>query len=212
MKIDIITHTDYNECVNIRSTYFHVVLIAVILSPAPLFSQDFTDVTDSAGVLHQIQGVPWGSGVAFEDFDGDGLLDLFCANGDGFPNLLYENNGNGFFSERGASSGIVDSNACTGAYFGDYDNDGDLDLYLTAWNEPNLLYRNNGNGTFSDVTSQAGVGYSGFSSSAAWGDYDNDGFLDLYVTTLTQPTPFPNILYHNNGDSTFTDLADSAGV
>jgi len=124
------------------------------------------------------------------------------------------------------------------AAWGDYDNDGDLDLYLTNYG-PNLLYRNNGDGTFTDVTAQARVGDSGFSAGCGWGDYDNDGDIDLYVATYVKfkyraedaaiisqqygseipytinPSSYPpasNRLYRNNGDGTFAEVAEAAGV
>jgi hypothetical protein len=105
----------------------------------------------------------------------------------------------------------------SGAAFFDYDNDGDIDLYIvnaadlpgfTSKVPPtNVLYRNNGDGTFTDVTSQAGVGHPGYGVGCAAADYDNDGYQDLYVTNYG-----PNVLYHNNGDGTFTDVTQKAGV
>ena len=99
----------------------------------------------------------------------------------------------------------------SGAVFFDYDNDGDIDLYvvngadLPGFISPvaptNVLYRNNGNATFTDVTAQAGVGHTGYGMGCAAADYDNDGYQDLYVANYGQ-----NVLYHNNGDGTFTDL------
>ncbi|MBI1927333.1 VCBS repeat-containing protein, partial [Candidatus Poribacteria bacterium] len=106
----------------------------------------------------------------------------------------------------------------SGAGFADYDNDGDLDLYIvnnpgplhakvTANSPGNVLYRNNGDGTFTDVTAKAGVGDRGYGMGCVWGDYDNDGDLDLYVTNYG-----PNVLYRNNGNGTFTDVTAAAGV
>ncbi len=105
----------------------------------------------------------------------------------------------------------------SGAAFFDYDNDGRCDLYIvngadlpgfTAPVPPtNVLYRNNGDGTFTDVTAQAGVGHTGYGVGCAAADYDNDGYRDLYVTNYG-----PNVLYHNNGDGTFTDVTQKAGV
>jgi len=105
----------------------------------------------------------------------------------------------------------------SGAAFFDYDNDGDIDLYIvnaadlpgfTSKVPPtNVLYRNNGDGTFTDLTSQTGVGHPGYGVGCAVADYDNDGYQDLYVTNYG-----PNVLYHNNGDGTFTDVTQKAGV
>ncbi|MBI4482039.1 MAG: CRTAC1 family protein [Acidobacteria bacterium] len=106
----------------------------------------------------------------------------------------------------------------SGAAWGDYDDDGDLDLYLPNQSGPfhpkgpasgpgNVLYRNNGKGVFTDVSREAGVDYSGYSKSASWADYDGDGDLDLYVANIG-----PNVLYRNNGDGTFRDVTAQAGV
>jgi len=105
----------------------------------------------------------------------------------------------------------------SGAVFFDYDNDGDIDLYIvngaelpgfTSFVAPtNVLYRNNGNGAFTDVTEKAGIGHTGYGVGCAAADYDNDGYQDLYVTNYG-----PNVLYHNNGDGTFTDVTEKAGV
>jgi len=161
----------------------------------------FTDVTDEAGVSCRghSRGVAWG------DYDNDGDLDLYVAN-DG-ANVLYRNNGDGTFTDVTSEAGVSCTGSSCGVAWGDYDNDGDLDLYVANFYEANVLYRNNGDGTFADVTSEAGVGYTGYSRGVAWSDYDNDGDLDLYVANYEA-----NVLYRNNGDDTFTDVTDEAGV
>ena len=116
------------------------------------------------------------------------------------------------------SHGLYPEDVGSGASFADYDNDGDLDLYIvnnpgafnaeiTKLSPGNVLYRNNGDGTFTDVTTGAGVGDQGFGMGCVSGDYDNDGDMDLYITNYG-----PNILYRNNGDGTFTDVTTEAGV
>ena len=123
-----------------------------------------------------------------------------------------------FVHSRGPRSSLLPEDMCSGAGFADYDNDGDLDLYVvnipgplteevTSKSPGNVLYRNNGNATFTDVTEQAGVGDQGYGMGCVFGDYDNDGDLDLYVTNYG-----PNVLYRNNGDATFTDVTEQAGV
>jgi hypothetical protein len=130
----------------------------------------------------------FGSGVAWIDYDNDGWIDVFFANGTdmahGKPspgNALYRNLGNGKFADVTAKAGIAGrAQFSTGVTVGDYDNDGFLDVYVTGYGSNQLLH-NNGDGTFADVTVKSGVAGGGWSSSAAWLDYDRDGWLDLYV-------------------------------
>src|SRR6476646_2125006 len=130
----------------------------------------------------------FGSGVGVIDFDNDGLPDLFFANGADLAhgkrspgNALYRNLGGGKFGDVTAKAGVAGNGMfATGVTVGDYDNDGYLDIYVTGYGG-NQLFRNNGDGTFSDVTAKAGVGGGAWSSSAAWLDYDRDGYLDLFV-------------------------------
>ena len=190
-----------------------------------------------------------GNGAAWLDYDGDGDLDLFIANGStldrqakgesGPGNRLYRNEGAGRFKDATAGSGLEGGYWGSGVAAGDYDNDGFVDLYVTTILEGNRLYRNNGNGTFSDVTARAGVGGGKrVSVSAAFLDYDRDGRLDLFAANyvkfdrpyLDRVSPFcfwkglrvfcgptgvagdQNILYHNNGDGTFSDVTRAAGL
>ena len=196
-----------------------------------------------------------GGGVALFDYDNDGRLDIFFTNGaridDPMPdsklpdktdpkfwNRLYRQNADGTFSdvtEKAGLSGMPQNQYDMGVAVGDYDNDGFEDLYVTGFGH-NTLYHNNGNGTFSDVTKKAGVPGGGWSASAGFVDYDNDGQLDLFVTRYVDWTfktnrycgekrpgyraychpdnydGMSNILYHNNGDGTFTDVSDRAGI
>lgn len=155
--------------------------------------------------------------VLWVDYDNDGDNDLFVAKLDA-ANKLYQNDGNFNFTDVTAIAGFPSTALFTyGASFGDYDNDGDLDLFLSNKDDakiiPNQLYRNNGNGTFTDVSLIAGispVGHLSFCSS--FFDYDNDGYLDIYISNDRFANT--NILYKNNGNGTFTDvsLASGAGV
>ena len=130
----------------------------------------------------------FGSGVAWIDFDNDGLPDVFFANGadlaHGKPspgNVLYRNLGNGKFEDVTKKAGVAGNGMfATGVTVGDYDNDGFLDVFVTGYNS-RQLFHNNGDGTFTDVTAKAGVAGGGWSSSAAWVDYDRDGYLDLFA-------------------------------
>ena len=171
----------------------------------------FADVASESGVA-KFDG---GRGSTWADYDGDGDLDLFSACHYA-PFALFRNNGDGTFTDVAAQAGVDDTQGAWASLFADYDNDGDPDLYLTrdGWfgNKPNTLYRNNGDGTFSDVTQAAEVGGSGSSFCATFGDFDNDGYLDLLVANGTPGDGSPNALYRNNGDGTFTDVASDAGV
>jgi enediyne biosynthesis protein E4 len=192
-----------------------------------------------------------GSGLAFFDYDNDGWLDIYLSNGSRLDahwapgeaptTHLYKNNRNGTFTDVTAKSGIGRSGWQTGVCVGDYDNDGWDDLFCTFWGH-NILFHNNGDGTFTDATHKAGLS----TEKGRWGtgcsflDYDRDGHLDLFVCnfvnldpdkppsmadanfcqwkgvpTMCGPRGLPgntNLLYHNNGDGTFTDVSEKAGI
>ncbi|MSR83229.1 MAG: CRTAC1 family protein [Candidatus Latescibacteria bacterium] len=149
----------------------------------------------------------YGSGVAFLDYDNDGLLDLFLVNGGRLPGLstaplasdaLYRNTGDGKFVDVTAQSGTADTSYGMGVAVGDYDNDGDADLYVANYGS-NVLLRNEGNGCFRDFTGQAGVGDRGWGSSVAFADVDQDGNLDLYVCNyLDYPVQDPLACFIGN--------------
>ncbi|MBI1918214.1 MAG: CRTAC1 family protein [Planctomycetes bacterium] len=177
-----------------------------------------------------------GCGVAVGDFDGDGFDDLYFVNQLG-PNQLYRNNQDGTFTDVTAKAGVgLGDRVCVAAAWGDYDNDGKQDLFVTSTRGGNVLFHNNGDGTFTDVTDKAGVALIAHSQTAAFFDYDNDGYLDLFVTNtakwtlndynkegryfagakdlleLVSSPKEHNVLYHNNGDGTFTDVTEKAGL
>ncbi|MFQ5459315.1 MAG: FG-GAP repeat domain-containing protein, partial [Anaerolineae bacterium] len=191
-----------------------------------------------------------GGGIAAGDYDGDGLPDLYVVS-EGGPSHLYRNLGDWRFEDTTAESGVTLARAVDagrwhtrypmGATFLDYNNDGHLDLYVTAFAGANALLENDGDGTFTDVTAAAGVGYVGASTTATVADYDRDGYVDIFVATyrpygLSRLYPagaseadleydlerFPDgsfillpekdVLYHNNGDGTFSNVAAEAGV
>ncbi len=156
-----------------------------------------------------------GRGSAWGDYDNDGDLDIVAV-GTYQPHVLYRNNGDGTFTDVAAQAGIADPRGGWGSLFADYDNDGYPDLYITrgGWSgaAENTLYHNNGDGTFTDVTHTAGVADPQSSFCAAWADYDNDGYIDLYIANGVIGDGAANVLYRNNGDGTFANTAEIAGV
>jgi enediyne biosynthesis protein E4 len=219
------------------------------------YGVQFRDVTRSAGIhFHHERAASadklyyetMGAGVAFLDYNQDGFLDIFFVNSGYTPFFhpaqppqpaLYRNNGDGTFTDVTAASGIhADGTFFMGVAVGDYDNDGYPDIYMTGYRHSVLLH-NNGDGTFTDVTAKAGVGDDGnWGTAAGWFDYDHDGKLDLLVTNYVafdadhpvlcgdnrpgyraycHPDSFHGEsmrLYHNNGDGTFTDVTEKAGL
>ena len=190
----------------------------------------FIDATTAAGAAFRhrrdARAMPLGGGTAVADYDNDGHQDIYVTNSAG-PNALYRNNGDGTFSDVATSARVDDPTGVGhGACFADFDNDGDSDLFVANYGS-SRLFRNNGNGTFSDFTTVAGVGDpdSTFrSTGCAWGDYDRDGFLDLIVVRHLDESDLavfrtrefstavrPLALYHNNRDGTFTNLAGLLG-
>ena len=222
--------------------------------PPPATSEHrihFTDVTARAGLafVHRSGASPdkvlvetFGSGVAWIDYDRDGDPDLYFVNGaPGAASVLYRNEGDGTFTDVTARAGVAAAGPAavykTGVAVGDFDGDGHPDLYVAAFG-PNLLFRNNGDGTFADVTARAGVAGlpDEWSTSSGFLDYDRDGDLDLYVVNYLDyqlddnpycgfrregyrmychPTMFDgkaDRLFRNEGDGTFTDVSERAGI
>ena len=224
------------------------------------FQVSFEDVTEAAGLnvtttcgtiekKFIVEGN--GSGCAWIDYNNDGWMDLYIINGispenlfngetdaSRAPNFLFQNNADGTFTEVTQKAGILGSGLGNGVVAADYDNDGFIDLFVTNYGE-DLLYRNNGNGTFTNVAGSANVGGGGWwSTGATFGDYDRDGWVDLYVSRYVDfdlqnpPTggascnyrglpvmcgPLglkgaPDVLYRNLGDGTFREVTAAAGV
>ena len=215
----------------------------------------YTDVRKEAGITFLQDATQteekyyletMGTGVGWLDYDQDGLMDLFfvqSAPTDIYnpPRLLrsalYHNNGDGTFTDVTEKAGVGgQGHYGQGVAIGDYDNDGYPDIYVTGYGRA-ILYHNNGDGTFTDVTAKAGVtNEGGWSTSAGWFDYDKDGWLDLVVTNYIEWSPKNNLycgehrpgyrsychpgnykgqktkLYHNNHDGTFTDVSEASGV
>lgn len=174
----------------------------------------FTDKAASAGLADLLDG--WV--VSFADYDRDGYMDLVIS---GKTCRLLHNEGDGTFRDVTAAAGIEHRIRAEGVAWGDYNNDGYLDLFVTCGATKivppgaltPVLYHNNGDGTFTDVTTRAGLNADTNSYSAVWGDFDNDGYLDLFVPAIGFGNgPNANRLYYNNGDGTFTDVAESTGL
>ena len=176
----------------------------------------FTDQTQQAG----LEGLLGGLNLVQADYDNDSYVDVLVLRGAWMgehgqhPNSLLRNNGDGTFSDVTFDVGLGDEHYPTQtASWADYDNDGDLDLYVgNEWTAslqaPSQLFRNNNDGTFTDVAVNAGVTNERFTKAVIWGDYDDDRFPDLFVSNLGQS----NRLYRNNGDGTFTDVAEQLDV
>ncbi len=160
-------------------------------------------------------------GITATDYDNDGFYDIFIP--DGVESKLFRNTKDGKFEDVTAKAGLTGLDGVSVGVFADYDNDGFKDFFVSRTYKPNQLFHNNGDGTFTDVTKKAGIGEDCCTTVASWADYDNDGRLDLYVGRYLDPrdripTTFyarngePNQLYHNNGDGTFTNVTEKAGV
>jgi hypothetical protein len=160
-------------------------------------------------------------GITAVDYDNDTYYDLFIP--DGVESRLFRNNADGTFTDVTAEAGLSGLDGVSVGVFADYDNDGYKDAFISRTFKPNQLFRNNGDGTFTDVTAQSGIGEDCCTTVASWADYNNDGYLDLYVgryldPRIDIPTTFyarngePNQLYRNNGDGTFTNVTVEAGV
>jgi len=197
----------------------------------------FIDVSMQSGVANS----QWGTSCAFADVDNDGNLDLYITNYADYAvkndkkcyvrgiwqycgprsyppdtDIFYHNNGNGIFTDLTEKSGFLDVPAChgLGVAFGDYDNDGDQDLYVANDQDPNFLFQNQGSGKFEETALLSGVSYSDMGKEEAgmgtiFGDYDNDGLLDLTVSNFQKET---NTLYHNEGSGFFADVTTLAGI
>ena len=252
------------KCLHACRSIIALALAGCLIAATPAPEVRFTDVTQGVGIAFQHENSAtsnkylietMGGGVALLDYDNDGRLDIFFTNGakigDPMPsgkmpdksdrkfwNRLYHQNADGTFTDVTQKAGLTGAQQnyyAMGVAVGDYDNDGFEDIYVTGYGG-NTLYRNNGNGTFTDVTKTAGVGAGGWSASAGFFDYDNDGKLDIFVTryldwsfktnrycgeqkpgyrAYCHPDNYDgvtNILYHNNGDGTFTDVSQKAGI
>jgi hypothetical protein len=220
-------------------------------APRPSGPLEFTDITAQAGIHFKHHSGAFGKkylpetigpGCAFIDYDNDGWQDVVLVNSMDWPEqkkgrhtlALYHNNKDGTFTDVTAQAGLAQEMYGIGVACGDYDNDGNDDIYITCVG-PNHLFRNLGNGKFQDVTAKAGFGDPGFSTGAVWFDYDNDGRLDLFVGNYVEWTvetdKFCSLdgtnksyctpqtykgqsatLYHNRGNGAFENVTQRAGL
>jgi enediyne biosynthesis protein E4 len=254
-----------SECLRLTALLVLPLLVGAFLCAAPgggahaLDSMGipvrFVDIARAAGIGFQQDATAtdekyyletMGTGVGWIDYDQDGLMDLFFVQSAAtdvykpshpLSSALYHNNGDGTFTDVTEKAGVGAAGLYgQGVAVGDFDNDGYPDLYVTGYGRA-ILYHNNGDGTFTDVTEKAGVAdKGGWSTSAGWFDYDKDGYLDLLVCNYIEWSPKNNIwcgehrpgyraychpdnykgqrlkLYHNNHDGTFTDVSEKSGV
>ena len=161
----------------------------------------FKDYTAAAGLTHK----PLSMGAAFFDFDQDGDLDLYETHDGRHGNFLYENDGNGYFTDVSEALGIYSESSAMAVSIGDFNNDGWEDIYLTNLND-NFLFKNNAGTSFTEVGATAGVNDKGMGWGVSWLDYDNDGWLDIYIANDSYYSDFPNVLYSNNGNETFSKI------
>ena len=234
-----------------RSVFACACLLAAVSLSAQTAPVTFTDATAAAGIrFRHTNGAfgkkylpeTMGAGAAFLDVDRDGWQDVFIVNSTRFPGrpeapgypALFRNNGNGTFTDVTAAAGLRVEMYGMGVSAADYDNDGLVDLYVTALGK-NRLFRNRGGLRFTDVTDRAGVGDTAFSTSAAWFDYNRDGRLDLFVANYVEWSPEKDLfcsldgtsksyctpesyrghsstLYRNTGNGTFENVTRAAGI
>ena len=214
----------------------------------------FRNVARAAGLNFVVSNHPTGhkrlmetmaGGLAVFDYNGDGLTDIYFTNGAAVPSLkkaspqdwnrLYRNEGGWKFVDVTEEAGVAAAGYTIGATAADYDNDGDVDLFVAGVRQ-NILYRNEGDGTFRDVTKQAGIAGGVWAEGGVWFDYDNDGLLDLLVMNYLKWSPefdtycgdrklgvraychphffdgLANVLYRNRGDGTFEDVSAATGI
>jgi hypothetical protein len=249
---------------NLATLFRRLPALLAVLAALPLAAAaplpTFTDVTEAAGIkfkhslgdfeMSNIAEATGPGGCVF-DYDNDGFLDLYFVNGRWHPdisdnrgrslkgklkNALYHNNGDGTFTDVTDKAGVAGNEDSYGmaASCADYDNDGDLDLYVCNYGR-SILYRNNGDGTFTDVTEKAGLASPGWALAAPWFDYNADGRPDVFVVHYLEydkgafqrtgayfqaenfpgPLSYPGLpdhLYRNNGDGTFTDVTKETGL
>lgn len=210
---------------SVNTLRFPLVLL-VLSSPLVLQAQPmpiaFTD--QSAALDFQHRSSEFGgnglAGAAWLDYDNDGWQDLFIPNGRSQPNALFRNQGDGTFVNMAPQAGVENNQGNATALAADFNNDGWTDLFLTGeqgrgrgwFQAPAVLYRNNGDGTFMDVTTFSGITGPAAHRTASAADINNDGLVDIFIAGNTSSSVQPNKVYLNNGDFSFTDISSSSGL
>ncbi len=213
---------------SLKRSYFFSLLIAFFLlfvGMIPAFTQtsiSYQNRSDLLDFLHFSDGGDGFAGVAWFDYNNDGFLDIFFTNGKGHQNGLMRNNGDNTFTNVSLQTGVGNGTGNEGVVAADIDNDGNSDIFLTgesaiigANKSFVKLYHNNGDGTFADITTDSGIVSSQSFFSAAFADINKDGFLDLFISggmSFELPGRGENMLYLNNGDLTFTNISELAGI
>ena len=229
----------------VRSTRASQSAVKPLFEEIPASASGITWVHENAMSPDRHLPETMGPGVAFFDYDNDGWVDIFMVNSGAadfyqpkapLKNVLYKNNRDGTFTDVTDKAGVAGGREFgMGCAIADYDNDGYQDILVTAYGRC-TLYHNNGNGTFTDVTAKSGLAAPGWTTSAVWFDYDNDGRLDLFLCSFVEFSlannvfcgdnklgkrfyciprvfkPTPSLLYHNNGDGTFTEVSDGTDI
>ncbi|MBT4452416.1 MAG: VCBS repeat-containing protein, partial [Candidatus Marinimicrobia bacterium] len=195
----------------------HRWLIPQLIPSDSITFPEFTEIAESAGLDH----ISLAGGSIADDFDGDGLIDIMVSSW-GLDNQLhyFKNMGNRGFEDRTESANLIGITGGLNMVHGDYDNDGWVDVFVLrgGWfgedgNHPNSLLKNNGDGTFTDVTISASIYSEHPTQTASWGDFNNDGWLDLFIgNENTGGSNHISELYQNNGDGTFSDVAQAHNI
>lgn len=195
-----------------KHKYFFLLL--ALISCDIIYSQSFNNVGPASNLRAIWEGVFNGGGITFVDFDGDGKDDITMSGGDLHTISFYRNNGTSFDSVT--FPGVVNAMETKTVLWIDFDNDGDKDLFAGSFSASSKLFRNDGNLNFTDITVSAGISTAIWrTTAAAWSDYNKDGWLDLYLCNYSGWGGnfwYPNILYKNNGNGTFSNVTQSAGV
>lgn len=201
MIIDFCHYSLFTKLKHLRITIIFLCL-NLLYNCTVLFGQDFTKVTTGELVTDNATSF----GCTWIDYDGDGDLDLFVVNARNENNSLYRNEGGTFKKMTQSEVGSIVSNGgeSFAVSWGDYDNDGNQDVFVANFNQSNFLYRNNGDGKFTRITTGLPALDAGNSQGSSWADFNNDGFLDLFVANVNNQN---NFLYKNVGDGTFTKIA-----
>jgi len=251
MSILVIPRSVASPCWILLASLLLSLVISAASSVEPLFEElvpsksGIAWVHDNARSEKRYLPETMGPGAAFFDYDNDGWLDLYLVSYGAcdffkptkpLQSVLYKNKGDGRFTDVTAKAGVGGNLFGMGAATGDYDNNGHVDLLVTAYDHSPVLYRNNGDNTFTDVSARSGLQTNSWTTSAVWFDYDNDGRLDLFLCSFVDYgldrhiscgdnklgrayyciprvfKPTPSYLFHNNGDGTFTDVSKASGI